>query len=76
MLAPRFDLIDVESRFDENHEIFQIHLGDCMGVRLFVNVGDSFAEGIGSDGDAIAGGGRKLQVRAGTRGNGGLQARP
>ena len=60
MLAPRFDLIDVESRFDENHEIFQIHLGDCGGVRLIVSTCDGFAEGVGGNGDAIAGRRRKL----------------
>lgn len=46
VLAPRFDLIDVEFRFDEIHEIFQIHLRDCRGVRLIVSARDDVAEGV------------------------------
>jgi|SRR5271165_2254173 len=76
MLAPWFDLINIEFRFDENSEIFQVHLGDFAGIRLIVSASDSFAEGVRGDGDAIAGRGRKLQGRAGTGGDGGLQAGP
>jgi len=60
MLAPRLDLTDVEFRFDERHEIFQIHLGDCSGVRLIVSTCNDFAEWVRGNGDAIAGRGRKL----------------
>ena len=70
MLAPRFDLTNVEFRFDERHEIFQFHLGDCAGVRLIVSTYDDVAEGVRGDGDAITGRGRKLQAGAGVRGDG------
>ena len=76
MLAPRFDLINLEFRFDENHEVFQVPLEDFAGVRLIVSASDSFAKGVGGDGDAISGCGRKLQGRAGTCVDGGLQAGP
>ena len=76
MFAPRFDVANVEFRFDENGEIFQVHLWDFAGVRLIVRACDRFAKGVRGDGDAIAGGGRKLQGGAGTGGDGGTQAGP
>jgi len=76
MFAPRFDLINVKFRFNEIHEIFQIHLGNCGGVGLIVSTCDDFAERVRGDGDAIARRGRKLQAGAGVRGDGDLQAWP
>jgi hypothetical protein len=70
MLAPRLDLVDVESGFDEDEEILQVHLRDSRGVRLVVSACDAFAKGVRSDGNAIAGLGRKLQVGSSDCGEG------
>ncbi len=68
MLAPRLDFVDVEFRFDENHEILQVHLRNCGGIRLVVGARDNFSEGIRRDGNPVAGQCRKLQVWTRIRG--------
>ncbi len=70
MLAPRLDLVDVESRLNEDEEILQVHLRDGGRVRLVVSASDGFAEGVGSDGNAIARRRRKLQVGSSDCGEG------
>src|SRR5208282_4391888 len=76
MLAPRFDLVDIEFRFDVSQEILQIHLRRGRFVIFVVSARDEISEGIGSDGNSFAGRRRKLERRDGARGKDPLQARP
>src|SRR5260370_39603880 len=76
MLAPRFDLVDIEFRFDMRQEVFQVHFGRRRIVISLVSTRIGIAEGIGSDGNSLVWRGRKLQVGSGASGFGDLQTGP
>src|SRR5260370_42672118 len=76
MLAPRFDLVDIEFRFGMSQEVCQVHFGRRRIVISLVSTRNEIAEGIGSDGNSLVWRGRKLQVGSGASCFGDLQTGP